>query len=362
MSQQQEKVVRVQDMYRVIESDFVPEFHPFRYYLEHLPPWDGQSDYILEMSVSVNVRGDVQEQLLFAEYLKKWLVGMVAGWLDAKVVNNVILVLIGEQGSYKTTWFNYLLPPELSNYFYTKTNAQRMGRDDLLTLAQYGLVCCEELDTMRPSELNQLKAAVTMPSIDERAAYAHFHEHRMHIASFCGTGNNVQFLADPTGNRRWLPFEVQSIMSPREHPFNYEGIYAQAYALYQEGFRYWFSREEILRLSAHNEAFEAPNLERELISERFRVPGAGETGEFVTSGYIMQAIGGNLSQKLSANKVGRAMTDLGFRRMRSHGERGYVVVAYSADEVKARKRIKAYDAKPDEAGAVDTFDAIDTIF
>ena len=355
------KTVRVQDMYRVIESDFVPEFHPFRFYLEHLPPWNGE-DYILAMSVTVSVKGDVEEQLLFAEYLRKWLVGMVAGWVDDKVVNNVILVLIGEQGSYKTTWFNYLLPPELSNYFYTKTNAQRMGRDDLLTLAQYGLVCCEELDTMRPSELNQLKAAVTMPSIDERAAYAHFHEHRMHIASFCGTGNNVQFLADPTGNRRWLPFEVQSIMSPREHPFNYEGIYAQAYALYQEGFRYWFSREEILRLSAHNEAFEAPNLERELISERFRVPGAGETGEFVTSGYIMQAIGGNLSQKLSANKVGRAMTDLGFRRMRSHGERGYVVVAYSADEVKARKRIKACDAKPDEAGAVDTFDAIDTIF
>ena len=356
------KMVRPQDIYRVMESDFVPDFNPFQYYLDQLPPWDGESDYILEMSVSVQVRGDVDEQMLFYAYLKKWLVAMVAGWIDDSVVNNVILVLIGAQGSYKTTWFNYLLPPALKPYFYTKTNANRMGRDDLLTLTQYGLICCEELDTMRPSELNQLKAAVTMPSIDERAAYAHFHEHRMHIASFCGTGNNVQFLADPTGNRRWLPFEVQSIESPREHPFNYEGIYAQAYALYQEGFRYWFSREEILRLSAHNEAFEAPNLERELISERFRVPGAGETGEFVTSGYIMQAIGGNLSQKLSANKVGRAMTDLGFRRMRSHGERGYVVVAYSADEVKARKRIKACDAKPDEAGAVDTFDAIDTIF
>ena len=82
-------------------------------------------------------------------------------------------------------------------------------------MAQYGLVCCEELDTMRPSELKQLKAAVTMPSIDERAAYAHFHEHRPHIASFCGTGNNMQFLSDPTGNRRWLPFEVESIESPR---------------------------------------------------------------------------------------------------------------------------------------------------
>ena len=41
------KVVRVQDMYRVIESDFVPEFHPFRYNLEHLPPWDGQNHILL---------------------------------------------------------------------------------------------------------------------------------------------------------------------------------------------------------------------------------------------------------------------------------------------------------------------------
>ena len=83
---------------------------------------------------------------------------MVAGWVNPQVVNNVILVLIGPQGAYKTTWFNYLLPPELRRYFYTKTNASRMSKDDLLVLAQYGLVCCEELDTMRPAELNQLKA------------------------------------------------------------------------------------------------------------------------------------------------------------------------------------------------------------
>ena len=143
----QTKPTRIQDVYRIIESDFVPEYHPFRFYLEHLPKWDGQN-HIMAMSVSVNVKGSVEEQMLFADYLTKWLVGMVAGWIDPTVVNNVILVLIGEQGSYKTTWFNYLLPPELSRYFYTKTNANRMGRDDLITLAQYGLVCCEELDTM----------------------------------------------------------------------------------------------------------------------------------------------------------------------------------------------------------------------
>ena len=228
-----EKPVIFDHMKKVINSDSFPDFHPFRFYLEHLPPWDHKNDYILEMSLSVSVKGGVEEQMRFAEYLRKWLVAMVAGWVDEREVNHVILIFIGEQGIYKTTWFNYVLPPELRRYFYTKTNAGRMTKDDLLVLAQYGLVCYEELDTMSSRELNQLKSAVTMPSVDERAPYASFADHRKHIASFCGTGNNVQFLSDTTGTRRWLPFEVEQIESPRDKPFNYEGIYSQAYALYQ---------------------------------------------------------------------------------------------------------------------------------
>ena len=84
------KMVSAKNIYQVIESDFSPDFHPFRYYLEHLPPWNGE-DHILAMSVSVSVRGEMDQQLLFAQYLKKWLVGMVAGWIDPQVVNNVIL-------------------------------------------------------------------------------------------------------------------------------------------------------------------------------------------------------------------------------------------------------------------------------
>ena len=197
-----------------------------------------------------------------------------------------------------------------------------------------------------------------MPSIDERAAYAHFHEHRKHIASFCGTGNNMQFLSDPTGNRRWLPFGVESINSPRDKPFEYEGIYAQAYALYRQGFRFWFSKAEIDRLAEHNRQFEVPQLERELISRYYRVPTAGETGEFASATEILQAIGGNMMQKLNANRIGRVMTDLGFQRVRFGGERGYRVVMCSADEIKARQRMKAHDAVPDGGVTDDGNDAI----
>ena len=377
--------VNIQDMYRVIESDYVPVFNPFKEYLKSLPQITqtstdnvseetesckpvalqqqnlcksvrsvgeknhpsvgeknhssvGEKDYIRELAQTVRVKGGEQEQMLWHLYLKKWLVGMVASWISDDVVNNVILVLIGEQGAYKTTWFNYLLPPPLKQYFYTKTNANRMSKDDILTLAQYALVCCEELDTMRPAELNQLKAAVTMPSIDERAAYAHYHEHRKHIASFCGTGNSTQFLSDPTGNRRWLPFEVESIVSPRDHPFHYEGIYAQALALFKSGFQYWFTKEEIQELNHHNRQFETPHLERELVSLYFRVPMESENGMFMTSARAIQIIGTGISQKLNPTRVGLAFNELGFQRVRYHGIRGYLVIQRTAEEMQAYQK------------------------
>ena len=342
--------VNIQDMYRVIESDYVPVFNPFKAYLNNLcqsVKSVGDRDYIQELAQTVRVKGGEQEQKLWHLYLKKWIVGMVASWISEDVVNNVILVLIGEQGAYKTTWFNYLLPPPLKQYFYTKTNANRMSKDDILTLAQYALVCCEELDTMRPAELNQLKAAVTMPSIDERAAYAHYHEHRKHIASFCGTGNNTQFLSDPTGNRRWLPFEVESILSPRDHPFHYEGIYAQALSLYTSGFQYWFTKEEIQELNRHNKQFETPHLEHELVDLYFRRPIDSELGEFISVARALQMISNGISQKLSAVNVGRAFSDLGFKRVRTNSSRGFIVVCRTPEEIKAYQHRLLMDAEPD---------------
>ena len=335
----QEKPVIRQHLQNVIESDYVPRYMPFSDYLEHLPPWTpGQDDYILGLSLTVNVRGGADEQILFYEYLKKWLVAMVASWVSPRVVNNVMLVLIGEQGSYKTTWFANLLPPQLRDYFYTKTNSGLVSKDDLLTLAQYGLVCWEELDSMQPKELNKLKAAMTMPSVNERAAYARYHECRPHLASFCGTGNNVQFLSDTTGTRRWLPFEVESIESPLAVPFDYDGIYAQAYALYRQGFRYWFDKPEIERLQRHNEAFETVHSELELVDLHFRKPKDKEPREMVSATMALQMIGGNLAYTLSKEKIGLAFTRLGFEYKRTAAMRGYIAIHRSGVEMEQYRR------------------------
>ena len=329
-----EKFVVKQHLQNIIDSDFVPHYHPFRHYLEHLPPWKQEDgDNILLLAMSVNVRGDADEQLLFYQYLKKWLVAMVASWVNPTVVNNVMLVLIGAQGSYKTTWFSHLLPPQLREYFYTKTNSGMVSKDDLLVLAQYGLVCWEELDSMLPKELNKLKAAMTMPSINERGAYERYHENRPHVASFCGTGNNVQFLSDTTGTRRWLPFEVESIESPLSTPFDYDGIFSQAYALYQQGFQYWFSSEEIQQLTQHNRQFETSCTERDLVFWNFRLPRVDEEGEFIPVALAMQIVGANISQKISKEAMGHAFIDLGFERKTYRNVRGYVAVRRTQQEI-----------------------------
>ncbi len=119
-------------------------------------------------------------------------------------------------------------------------------------------------------------------------------------------------------------------------------------------------------IACHNERFEVAKPERELISKYYRLPRKDEKGEFVSSAEILQTIGGPLVQRLTTNKLGRAMTALGFVAMRSHGQRGYNVVAYSGLEIKENRSMLAYDAKPEsEASAVsvqELFDTNDTLF
>ena len=325
----------------VINSDFVPSYHPFRHYLEHLPPWkEEDGDAIMGLSLTVNVKGGSDEQILFYRCLKKWLVAMVASWLAPKVINHEMLVLIGKQGAYKTTWFSHLLPPQIREYFYTKTNSDMISKDDLLVLAQYGLVCWEELDSMQPKELNKLKAAMTMPSINVRAPFERYLKNRPHVASFCGTGNNLQFLSDTTGTRRWLPFEVESIESPLTTPFDYDGIYAQAYALYQQGFQYWFSSEEIQQLTQHNRQFETSQSANELIDEHFRKPVGIEGGDFMPASVILQLVGGVNMRELSTAVLGRALTAMGFESKLVHGVRRYRVVRRTEAEKELHRHLQ----------------------
>ena len=329
--------VRLQDIRNVLQSEFVPAFHPFESYFGSLPEWDGV-DYIGQLARTVKVKGD-QEQ--FVEYFRKWFVGIVPTIMDEQVVNHEIMVFIGKQGNFKSTFFSLLLPPDLRSYFHVKMNSNHLSKDDMLTLCEKALVCLEEIDELRPSELNQLKALVTAKNISERAAYARNKEHRPHIASFCGTGNNPNFLSDPTDNRRWLVVEVEDIENPLEHPFNYTGMYSQALALWKSGYRYWFNQAEIRTLNEQNKRFEVPNVEEELILTYYRKPFPGSKNVFLKVAEILERINASIKQPLSASRLGIMMTKLGFPQIRLKGVRGYLVVERTLEEIQAARKLDA---------------------
>ncbi|WP_306668562.1 VapE domain-containing protein [Phocaeicola sp.] len=354
--------VNLNELHTLLGSDFVKEYHPLKEYLDGLPPWDGETDYIDRLAAMVHVkesphsplqqdksreRNDLSETpVRFADILKRWMVSMIAAALDETVVNQVILTLIGRQGSYKTSFMQHILPPVLSEYYTTKSNSSRMTKDDLFTMTENLVINLEEIDTMPPSELNQLKAMVTQRYVDERRAYGRNKVHLPHVASFVATGNNLQFLTDDTGNRRWLPFEVEDIDSPWEADIPYEGIYSQTYALYQDvNFRYWFTDKEIQQLRGHVQQFEVPRPEYELILTYYRKPVGLERGVYTTSSQIIGRFG-NTSLRLSLQKVGRAMRELGFRQVKASNANYWVVVERTTEEVQHLLPAEAEQADP----------------
>ena len=386
--------VKLQHIYSVICSNFVPQWNPFEEYFNSLSEWDGTTDYIARVASMVTVnfsttnytnltnlndsfrsegvkecrsadnswtsnpssgltpnpspKGEgscnnlsthqLVNSLTFTNCFRKWFVAMVAALLDEQVVNNTILVFVGKQGIYKTTFFNNLLPPELQKYFFTKTNSDRMTKDDKLSLAEFALICLEEIDSLKSSELNQLKALVTTKTISERAAYERFKEGRRHIASFCGTGNNIRFLTDSTGNRRWLPFEIINIDEPKPEKYHYDGLYSQALALWKSGFRYWFNQEDINALVGHVSNFEVTSTEEELLLTYFRKPLPNEQCLYLTCSNIVEKINIYTKKPLSPIQVGRALRKHEFESVHNRKGTFYSIVEYSGAEIAMNRK------------------------
>ena len=278
---------------------------------------------------------------------KKWFVAMVASWMKDEVVNHQVLVLIGKQGIFKTTWLEHLIPPHLRAYACKLANSNDLNKDERLRIAEFGLISLDEIDSMNNRELNQLKSVITATDVNERAAYAYTKERRVRLASFCASGNRRDFLTDITGNRRWLPFEVESIQNPFYTLLPYERMYAQAWALAQDPlFSYWFDLDEIEVLEEHNQHFRDESNEEQLLPILFDVPAEGR-GEFMTTAQISERLVtyGNIKKPMALGRLGVLMGSMGYRSVtrgnRQARLRGWIVYQRDTEEIAANKKLLA---------------------
>lgn len=230
----------------VIDSDYAHDFNPFEAYFAALPPWDGTTDYIGRLADTVTTT----DREFWHESFRRWLVGMVAGALRNEAVNQLVLILYSEQGKGKSSWIRHLLPPELKEY-YRNGMIDPGSKDDLLLLSTRLLINMEEFEGARQGDLAGLKRIITQESVTERKVYDVQADTFVRHASFIASTNNRQCLQDISGNRRFLLSELTAI--DYHARVDYAGVYAQALALLNSGFRYWYEGDEIGSLNLRNE-------------------------------------------------------------------------------------------------------------
>ena len=353
-AQEYDANITSREVMTALQSDLIPDVHPLREYVLSCGEWtEEQPDWIdfVARQVTVKPLGDeakgdkARGERLWRECFKKWFVAMVASWMNDEVVNHQVLVLIGKQGIYKTTWLEHLIPPHLRAYACKLANSNDLNKDERLRIAEFGLISLDEIDSMNTRELNQLKSVITATDVNERAAYAYTKERRVRLASFCASGNRRDFLTDITGNRRWLPFEVESIQNPFFTTLPYDRMYAEAWALANDPtFCYWFELDEIEVLEEHNKHFRDESNEEQLLPILFDVPAEGK-GEFMTTAQISERLVtyGNIKKPMALSRLGMVLGTAGYkatkRKIGNTQTRGWIVYQRDTDEISALRRI-----------------------
>lgn len=232
----------------LVDSDYAKPFNPFIHYFTSLQTWDGKTDHIGQLTKTVKAA----DQAFFEDSFRRWLVGMVACAIDDEAQNHQLMLLHGAQGKGKSTFVRHLLPPELKDY-YRNGMISPDNKDHLLQMSSCLLINLDEFDTLSPARMQELKSLITQDVMNERKVYDIQNYTFIRRASFIASTNNPHCLPDIGENRRIL---FNTLLEIDYHtPVNHQGIYAQAYALYRQGFQYWYENQEITFLNNRNEAF-----------------------------------------------------------------------------------------------------------
>ncbi len=244
------------DMRRFLGSTRVRSYNAAQAYLRQVKDvWDGKTDHIGALADRVPNRNPH-----WREWFHTWFVGMVAQWEEYNTGrgNAVVPLLIGQQGCGKSTFGQFILPPELRSAGYrelvdfsSKQEVERMLTSSLL-------INLDEFNQIS-EKLQQgfLKNLLQKSSVKMRRPYSSAISELPRRASFIATTNMNDVLSDPTGSRRFIVAEIrEGQMIDLRDGIRYDALYSQAVReLYGEQRRCYFTPEEVQQIEAYNAAF-----------------------------------------------------------------------------------------------------------
>lgn len=262
------------DIERYINSPLIEQYDPIDEYLSGLPHWDGR-DRVAELFSRIPLRKNREERIELSadggaeraeggaplpleglgEAFHRWLLSMVAHWQgrDRFSGNALVPLLIGEQGTGKSSFCRLLLPPQLQAYYSDRINF-RNDHDLNIGLSSFALINLDEFDAITQSQQPLLKYLISARDMKFRVPYGRVIEEHRKYASFIATTNQPQPLTDDSGSRRFLCLPVAGMIDFTT-PVDHDQLYAQLVEELRQGRRYYLTDEENRQLMVHNAAF-----------------------------------------------------------------------------------------------------------
>ena len=214
-------------------------FHPIVEYIKSIT-WDGvkRIDTLL-----VDYFGATDNAYTRAA-IRKMLCAAVARVFDPGAKFDLVLILTGDQGTYKSTFVK-----KLGKDWFSDTFTTVQGKESFEQIQGAWIVEIAELSGLKKAEIETIKHYVAKREDSFRPAYGRVVETYKRQCVFFGTTNTKDFLRDPTGNRRFMPVDVhpervkKSVVKDLTEA-EIDQIWAEAYQLYLAGEQLYLSHEE----------------------------------------------------------------------------------------------------------------------
>ena len=274
------------DVNRYIKSNMIRKYDPVSEYLYDLTDkWDGR-DHIGALAATVPTNNEN-----WPRWFRTWFLGMVVQWLgrDLRYGNAMAPLLISKQGYNKSTFCKSLLPSELQ-WGYCDNLVLSEKKAVLQAMSQFLLINLDEFNQISPKvQEGFLKNLIQLASVKVKRPYGKHVEDFPRLASFIGTANVTDLLADPTGNRRFIGIELTGPIDVKRR-INHKQLYAQAMALIDKGERYWLDAEQTQLVMESNRQFQLRTPEEAFFHECFRLTTNPDEGQWMTATAILYHI------------------------------------------------------------------------
>lgn len=285
------------------------KFDPVREYLD-----------VLEWDETPRIEGWLHKHLAIPDtpltraYASMFLLGAVARVMCPGSKLDTVLVLVGGQGARKTSTFEALF----GQSWHVELTVDTRSKDAVIGMNGSWCVEWGELDTLKRSQTSAIKGFISKRKDVLRLPYGRNNTTQPRRVVFAGTTNEMGFLTDPTGSRRFWCVEI-----PKGHRVDIEKLekerdqlWAEAYLKQQLGAKWWLSEELEAEREQESRRFQSVDPWLEVV-RAWMASNPSRTG-YLASDVLQEALDKNVSmiRRGDEMRLGTVLRELGYERAR----------------------------------------------